>query len=414
MQAPRYLLARLRLAGIRGFRELEVDLRDEAGRPRKSLLIIGQNGTCKTTLLRAIAIGLCDGSDANALAALPHGGFVSRDAESAKIKLDLADPEGIEAERRDLKLSRSGPKEYVEVFKAGRGIAAGEVVWPDLFACGYGAGRYGAGGESGREYRIADSVRTLFDYSRPLLDPELTLRRLGDFLDSDRYDATLHGIKRVLNLKDEDQIQLIPGGGVELVGPSVDSPVRLEGWADGYRMTFSWMLDLYGWAMRAKRIDEDGQVHGIVLVDELDQHLHPSLQSQVLGHLAEVLPHVQLIATTHSPLVALGAKSEELLVLRREGSEVSRVDQPPDFSLYSAEDMLEDERLFDTLPYAPETAGRLRRYNRLVAIPRDQRSSSESEELARLARELRSQQLVPADDSEVAAELRSLLVKHGL
>ncbi len=414
MQAPWYFLARLRLVDIRGFRKLEVDLRDESGRPRKRLLIIGQNGTCKTTLLRAIAIGLCDASDATALAALPHGGFVSHGAEEARIEVELADPNAIETEGRDVTLSKSGGKEHVHVLKSGRGIAEGEVVWPELFACGYGAGRYGVGGESGREYRIADSVHTLFDYSKPLLDPELTLRRLKDFLDSRRYDSTLRGIKRILSLKAEDQIRLVPGGGVELTGPSVDSPVRLEGWADGYRMTLSWMLDLYGWAMRAKRIDEDGQIHGIVLVDELDQHLHPSLQSRVLGHLAEVLPHVQLIATTHSPLVALGAEPDELLVLRRDETGVVPVEQPPDFSLYSAEDMLEDERLFDTLPYSPETERRLRSYNRLVAIPKDLRSSSESEELARLARDLRSEQLLAASDSEVAQELRSLLVKHSL
>ncbi len=414
MHDPQYLLANLRLVGIRGFRDLEVDLRDESGQPRKRLLIIGQNGTCKTTLLRAIALGLCDNSDADALVQLSLGGFVCHGMASARIEVGLTDPKGIEAESRDLWLRKSREKELVDSSKSGRITGWVESPWRDLFACGYGAGRYGVAGESGREYRIFDSVYTLFDYRRPLLDPELTLRRLEDFLGSRRYEATLRGIKRVLNLDDEDQIRFVSGGGVELTGPSAKSPVRLEGWADGYRMTFSWMLDLYGWAMRAKRIDEDGQVHGIVLVDELDQHLHPALQSRVLGHLAEVLPHVQLIATTHSPLVALGAKSEELLVLRRDGTQVARVEQLPDFSLYSAEDMLEDERLFDTLPYSPETAGRLRRYNRLVAIPKDQRTRFENEELTRLARELRSQQLIPADDSEVAAELRSLLVKHGL
>ncbi len=414
VQAPWYFLAHLRLTNLRGFQELKVNLRDESGRPRKRLLIIGQNGTRKTTLLRSIALGLCHVSDANALAALPHGGFVSHGAKSAQIKVELADPEAIENEGRLLTITRSGGKEYIEILRKGRGIGPGEAEWPELFACGYGAGRYGVAGESGREYRIADSVHTLFDYRKPLLDPELILRRLKDFLGGRGYDATLRGIKRVLSLSAEDQIRLVPGGGVELRGPSVETPVRLEGWADGYRMTFSWLLDLYGWAMRADRIDEDGQVHGIVLVDELDQHLHPSLQTRVLSRLAEVLPHVQLIATTHSPLVALGASPQELLVLRRDGNSVVAVEEPPDFSSYSAEDMLEDERLFDTTPYSPDTERRLHDYSRLTAIPKDQRSDTESEELARLARELRSEQLLPADDSAVARELRTLLAKHGV
>lgn len=417
VDTPDHLVARFGFANIRGFQDLEVNLRDESNRPHNRLLVIGRNGTCKTTLLRAIAIGLCDRSDANFLAGQPHGGFVRHGEEKARIEIELTDPGGANTERRSQELERSGEKEFVEVLGHGLiqrpQVGEGEPRFSEPFVCGYGAGRHGVAVDPGREYRTADSVGSLFDYQRELLAPELILRRLRDFLDSHGYSSTLRGIKRVLRLQDEDEIRAVKGGGVELSGPSVGSPVPLEAWADGHRMTFSWLLDVYGWAMRAERIDDEGHVHGIVLVDELDQHLHPSMLPQMLKNLAEVLPHVQLIATTHSPLLALGAAPQELLVLQRNGSGI-QVGHPPDFSNYSAEDMLEDERLFDTLAYSAETEARLRTYHRLAAIPKERRSGSESEELSRLARELQAQQLAPADDSEAARELRDLRARHGL
>ena len=77
--------------------------------------------------------------------------------------------------------------------------------------------------------------------------------------------------------------------------------MRLEGWADGYRMTFNRMMDLYGRALRADRITPGEHVRGIVLIDEIEHHLHPSMQAEILPRISEVFPEIQLIATTHSP-----------------------------------------------------------------------------------------------------------------
>ena len=85
-----------------------------------------------------------------------------------------------------------------------------------LFVCAYGAGRAETGFDPGREYRILDSVLNLFDYSVPLLDTELTLRRLKDTLSKSRYEATKAGLKRILSLAPEDDLRPGQGGGVEV------------------------------------------------------------------------------------------------------------------------------------------------------------------------------------------------------
>ena len=51
----------------------------------------------------------------------------------------------------------------------------------------------------------------------------------------------------------------------------------------------SWILDLYAWAMRANRVTKAGGIHGVLLVDEVEQHLHPSMQTTLLARLREIV-----------------------------------------------------------------------------------------------------------------------------
>jgi hypothetical protein len=58
-EEPFRLLLGLRLEHVRRFRSLQLDLSDGAGNPRMQTILIGANGTCKTTLLRCLALALC-------------------------------------------------------------------------------------------------------------------------------------------------------------------------------------------------------------------------------------------------------------------------------------------------------------------------------------------------------------------
>ena len=54
---------------------------------------------------------------------------------------------------------------------------------------------------------------------------------------------------------------------------------------------------------------------GIVMIDEVDMHLHPSWQQLVIGQLQEAFPNIQFIVTTHSPQVLSTVSSECIRVL---------------------------------------------------------------------------------------------------
>ena len=97
----------------------------------------------------------------------------------------------------------------------------------------------------------------------------------------------MNGIKKALILSPRDSIDLPKGGGVVLSGPSIGKRIPLEGWADGYRITLMWILDIFAWAMRAGATTPSAGIRCILLIYELQRPLHPSMQPDTLTRVSE-------------------------------------------------------------------------------------------------------------------------------
>lgn len=88
---------------------------------------------------------------------------------------------------------------------------------------------------------------------------------------------------------------------------------RLERMSDGYRITIALVADIASRMAEANPSwDSSGltdplATHGIVMIDEIDLHLHPKLQRDILRRLTSIFPNIQFIVSTHSPSVVLGA-----------------------------------------------------------------------------------------------------------
>lgn len=88
--------------------------------------------------------------------------------------------------------------------------------------------------------------------------------------------------------------------------------------SDGYRNTLSLIADIaYRMAILNPQFlgDVTKKTPGIVLIDEVDLHLHPIWQKRILKTLKNVFPLVQFIVTTHSPSIISSARADELLIL---------------------------------------------------------------------------------------------------
>ncbi len=95
--------------------------------------------------------------------------------------------------------------------------------------------------------------------------------------------------------------------------------VRLEDLGYGYQATLAWVADL------AKRMfdqypDLENPLHGpaVVLVDEIDLHLHPEWQRKIIKYLSDLFPNTQFIVTAHSPLIIQSAENVNLIMLEKD------------------------------------------------------------------------------------------------
>ena len=120
------------------------------------------------------------------------------------------------------------------------------------------------------------------------------------------------------------------------IGDGKEFPIRML--SDGYRNTLGMIADIaYRMAELNPHLTTDSP--GVVLIDELDLHLHPKWQRHIVGDLKRIFPNCQFIVTTHSPFIIQSLKSGELLKL----GENSELEQD-DFTTKSIEDIAEEEQ----------------------------------------------------------------------
>lgn len=411
-------LLRLRLENYRAFKELDLNFAefDASGatgqRPRQRTVIVGTNGTCKSSILRAIVIGLVQKEDGNALVAEPVGRILKEGENRGKIRVTVESDKELPERQISTSLKNEGLGDRDRVTDQRGGL---EKLQLDPFVCAYGASRGTFGFVPYRTFRLVDSCYGLFEYEQFIEIPELALRRIRDSLvkihSSEKdaqlsFDQTLMDIMTAIGLGENDKLEIgDPGGGLFVSGPKIGDKIPFEGWADGFRLTMAYLVDLYSWALRHSggKIRTYEDIEGILLIDELEHHLHPSLQRTALRRLSDLLPNLQIVVTTHSPFVVLDAIPEEVTVLKREKDQVRCIYPGPDMTGSSVEDVIVHAALFDTEPYSLAAEQRMTEYERLLGTPAGDMSEEERQKL----RDLLSEMQRPA------GEARSTNVQEG-
>ena len=122
-----------------------------------------------------------------------------------------------------------------------------------------------------------------------------------------------------------------------------------EGWfqlddlAYGYQSTLSWIIDFCKKMFdRYPNSTNPLKEPAIVLIDEIDLHLHPEWQRSITQILSNLFPKTQFIATTHSPLVVQSLQEANVYVLNKEVTKNVSVTRMPNktFRGWSVEDIL--------------------------------------------------------------------------
>jgi hypothetical protein len=288
-------LLSLELENIRCFRSLILDF-SEDGKPRPWTMLLGDNGFGKTTILRSIAMGLCDETKATALMSRLPGEMLRQDTTKGRVRVRLHLPDVVDQEIwTETTLVRVG--DAIELKQS----TSSWFPRDRMFVCGYGALRSGFGTQSYSGYAIADAVTGLFDPATPLQNPELALRRM--MTAGEDMDRVCRQIESVLLLR-ENSTQFGPSG-LSIKG-NWGEFVPMGAIGDGYLATLAWLSDLLGWTFLYRPDFIAGHISGIVIVDEIEKHLHPRWQREIVLELSRQFPQLQFLAATHSPLCAGG------------------------------------------------------------------------------------------------------------
>ncbi len=308
-------------------------------------VITGDNASGKTTLLKAIALALVGTEVARALQPSLKG-WVKRGSENkGVIALEIVGGEtdrfsqGRRYEKpfwSELQLSENGGPEVslgVGSKYRQKGKAPTHGPWAEnpvgWFSAGYGPFRrlYGASPDAQRIMsgpskiaRFATMFRedaTLGECERWLID-----LRHKELEQKSKETATLKQVMGILNddfLRNGLHVEKVDSEGLWL-RDAHGTVLPLSDMSEGYRAAVAMLIDLlrhlvetYGHEGLVEETDGKWICphSGVVLIDEVDSHLHPEWQRRIGFWLKVRFPKIQFIVTTHSPLICQAADERE-------------------------------------------------------------------------------------------------------
>jgi energy-coupling factor transporter ATP-binding protein EcfA2 len=345
------------LTNIRGFDELKFSLARPDGSYAGWTVFTGDNGSGKSTLLKAMAVALTGRDTARALQPSFHR-WIREGQHEAGIELGIA-----RVERDDF--VTEGGRLPEKVFRARLALKNGQkeplieaalpsgmtrknystplrTIWSQdargWFSCGYGPFRrvFGASPEAMRQMVAPTTERfvTMFQEAASLAEVDQWLRSLSHRSLESRSGA-VEQRDLILEVLGDD---LMPN---QITVDRIDSDglwlrdrkglhLSWSEMSDGYRSALALLADIlrhlinvYGLSDLTDR-DAQGRLYfkrsGVVLIDEIDAHLHPEWQREIGFWLKRHFPHIQFIVTTHSPIICQAADPNGLFVLPEPGS----------------------------------------------------------------------------------------------
>ena len=339
----------IELKNIRGFEDLKFDLTRPSGSFAGWTVFTGDNGSGKSTLLKAIAIALTGKETARSLQPNFYR-WVSEGASEGSIDLTIVPEKGLDEFLgggntaykpfpATVLLRSTGKDTSVDIVEAQKTARRG--LWSidshGWFSCGYGPFRrvFGASSDAMRLMVGATTERfvTMFQEAASLAEVDQWLRNLNHKMLEGKPAETQH-LKLLLEiLRDELMPNEITVDRVDSDGLWLKDRKGLQlAWndmSDGYRSALALLADILRHLINAYGIEgltdrgADGKLRivkgGVVMIDEIDAHLHPQWQRDIGFWLTDHFPNIQFLVTTHSPIICQAADENGLFVLPEPG-----------------------------------------------------------------------------------------------
>lgn len=334
-------IRRVAMTAIKGFDEVDLNFEGDAESLAGWAVITGDNGTGKTAFLKAISLALLGPEQVIAL--VPDlRGWIAEGADRGTISVEVQPDHDIDKTRRggfpsgnfwaEVEIKRD--EVVTDIVSADiyrhkkKGALNGpwQSVTPGWFSVGYGPFRrmYGSSPDAQRLMMLPGRVpryATLFKEDATLAEGEEWVKQLNyRRLEQNKDDALI--LDALLKLVGDNflhqgvAIDEVNSDGIWL-RDAAGHRMPLSDMSEGYRSALAMFIDIFRHMIAVYGVDgliletDDGHYiidrPGLVMIDEVDAHLHPAWQREIGFWLKQHLPRVQFVVTTHSPLVCQAA-----------------------------------------------------------------------------------------------------------
>lgn len=434
MRIDRISLTNMRLVGEQT-KELVLDS------TKNVVILLGDNGFGKTTILDAMATimapysaqfpGIADYqlSDLDV-----HINRQGRRAKFLTVEAELSDNGIVMRSVRYRKGTQTPPKANYEQMKQmaiakKNAILAGEQnVELPLFAY-YGTGR--------GQFQVPERRRGFqqaferWDCYKSAINPETDFKRFFGWFDlmedQERRDReklrdfnykspVLNAVRRALSeIVTSYRNPRIETRPLRFIMDRVDQDgstheLRIEQLSEGYKIVIAMVADLAA-RMAEANPDMDNPLNstGIVLVDEVDLHLHPRWQRDILSQLAKVFPNIQFVVSTHSPVIVVGAAEIAQVINLNKINEDENLIYDHTYISNVGQVLLSDLFGLNYL-YSPEWDEKIEERNSLLS--KQELTEDEKKRLAELDEEMKGLTAIPNSNAVRSAQLIEKLAKQ--
>lgn len=319
-------------------------------------VLIGDNGAGKSSIVRSIALALIGPTDAQALR-LPLLNWIREGIDSSETTLTIhrdQNYDGYSGQKRPLmkpfEASIKITKESSAGFEIGKiekdgksGVNPFEYIWSGKagwFSTAFGPFRRFTGGDkdwSKVYYSNPRAAAHLSVFGEDVALTEslewLSFMKFQSFENLGSANTTLEALKIFINegglLPHDAQLKDISSAGVSFIDGN-GCKVDVNQLSDGFRSLLSLIFELIRQLVKTYGEDEvfkeilNGEMiinkPGVVLIDEVDAHLHPTWQTRIGQWFTQYFPNIQFIVTTHSPLVCRACEKGSIWRLSAPGS----------------------------------------------------------------------------------------------